>query len=175
MRSQGVEKEGQGDDHQQNRGRELAEEAGAELGWFEMTRRHEGDQRDGDIPGDGQDGHPGGDADHQVIDGHGQQHEGRGHQELVRGWIQHRPHDGFLIEPPGDISIQQIREPCQGEDHAGLDVVPVPDRDGEDRNREDPEQGENVRKSQIHGARSVSEEGLGNRFILKQPANDLVI
>ena len=116
-----------------------------------MACGHEGDQGDGHVPGYRQDGHPGGDADHQVFDGHGQKHEGRRHQEFVSRRVQHRAHRGFLVEPPGDVAIQQIGETRQGEDDAGFDVASIPDRDGEHRNRKDPEQGENVRKSQIHG------------------------
>ncbi len=155
FRAQRVEEQGHGDRHQLHGGGQLAQGRRPEPGRVEVAGRHQRHQRDDHVPADGEDRDPGGDADRQVTDGHGQQHEGGGHQQLVGGGIQHGSHGGLLVEPPRHVAVQHVREARRREDDTGLHAVAVPDRDGEHRNGQDPEQRQDVGKGQVHGLRVI--------------------
>ena len=151
----GLKEEDRENGHQLQNRRYFAHQGGPDL----QGGGHDGEDGDPDeddaVPADDDDGQPAGD-DLLHREGHETAHEER----LVGDGVEIGTQERFLVEDPGQETVQTVRDPRDHDQDQGLHKGPLHEKDDDDRHQDDPQDRQGI--GDVHPASPP-----GNPFSMK--------
>ena len=125
--------------------RDLARPARRKLPLPAGEDHQQGDEEQEEVPGEHHHGQPDGNLEESRVGGHGEKEVRRDEQELVGDGIEVGAERRLHVEMARQVAVHAVGDPGHDEDRQGDVEAAVRDGDQEERERREPEEGDEVR------------------------------